>query len=77
MWKREVFQAWEQFAWNKCYPGYVLLYETGFTRQFSAKESSAMKKKWLLPLLGLTLALTRVSAVAAFALSNGGSDNDD
>ena len=36
-----------------------------------------MRKKWLLPLLGLTLALTAVSAVAAFALNSEGSDNDD
>ena len=36
-----------------------------------------MKNKWLITLVGLTMALTTVSAVAAFALAGNGSDNDD
>ena len=34
-----------------------------------------MKRKWLIPLLGLALALTTVGA--AFAINSGGSDDDD
>ena len=35
-----------------------------------------MKKKWLMPLVGLTLALAAITG-AGFALAGNGSDNDD